>query len=72
MSGTIDLSQLPPPVVVEPLDFETLFNERKEAFIALYPEDEQDVIRRTSRWNLSRSPCCWKKTATANYCYASA
>lgn len=46
MSGTIDLSQLP-PVVVEPLDFETLFNERKEAFIALYPEDEQDVIRRT-------------------------
>jgi phage-related baseplate assembly protein len=47
MSGTIDLSQLPPPVVVEPLDFETLFNERKEAFIALYPEDEQDVIRRT-------------------------
>ncbi|WP_449553439.1 baseplate assembly protein [Lelliottia amnigena] len=47
MSGTIDLSRLPPPVVVEPLDFETLFNERKEAFIALYPEDEQDVIRRT-------------------------
>jgi len=47
MSGTIDLSHLPPPVVVEPLDFETLFNERKEAFIALYPEDEQDVIRRT-------------------------
>lgn len=47
MSGTIDLSQLPPPVVVEPLDFETLFSERKEAFIALYPEDEQDVIRRT-------------------------
>lgn len=47
MSGTIDLSQLPPPVVVELLDFETLFNERKEAFITLYPEDEQDVIRRT-------------------------
>lgn len=47
MSGIIDLSQLPPPVVVEPLDFETLFNERKEVFIALYPEEEQDVIRRT-------------------------
>ena len=47
MSGTIDLSQLPPPVVVEPLDFETLFNERKAAFIALYPADEQDVISRT-------------------------
>ena len=47
MSGTIDLSQLPPPVVVEPLDFETLVNERKAAFIALYPADEQDVISRT-------------------------
>ncbi|AEX53119.1 baseplate assembly protein J [Rahnella aquatilis CIP 78.65 = ATCC 33071] len=47
MSGTIDLSQLPPPVVVEPLDFETLFNERKAAFIALYPEDEQETISRT-------------------------
>lgn len=38
MSGTIDLSQLPPPVVVEPLDFETLFAQRKAAFIAMYPE----------------------------------
>lgn len=47
MSGTIDLSQLPPPVVVEPLDFETLFNARKAAFIALYPAYEQDVISRT-------------------------
>ncbi|CZX39300.1 TPA: baseplate assembly protein [Escherichia coli] len=47
MSGTIDLSQLPPPVVVEPLDFETLFAQRKAAFIAMYPEDEQDEIART-------------------------
>ncbi|EGI1144587.1 TPA: baseplate assembly protein [Escherichia coli] len=47
MSGTIDLSQLPPPVVVEPLDFETLFAERKAAFIAMYPEDEQEEIART-------------------------
>lgn len=47
MSGTIDLSQLPPPVVVEPLDFETLFAQRKAAFIALYPEDEQEEIART-------------------------
>lgn len=47
MSGTIDLSQLPPPVVVEPLDFETLFAQRKAAFIAMYPEDEQEGIART-------------------------
>ncbi|EBP4183162.1 baseplate assembly protein [Salmonella enterica subsp. diarizonae] len=47
MSGTIDLSQLPPPVVVEPLDFETLFAQRKAAFIAMYPEDEQEEISRT-------------------------
>ncbi|MDA6772958.1 baseplate assembly protein [Escherichia coli] len=47
MSGTIDLSQLPPPVVVEQLDFETLFAQRKAAFIAMYPEDEQEEIART-------------------------
>jgi len=47
MSGTIDLSQLPPPVVVEPLDFETLFAQRKAAFIAMYPEDEQEELART-------------------------
>ncbi|EFD4401433.1 baseplate assembly protein [Escherichia coli] len=47
MSGTIDLSQLPPPVVIEPLDFETLFAQRKAAFIAMYPEDEQEEIART-------------------------
>lgn len=47
MSGTIDLSQLPPPVVVEPLDFETLFAQRKAAFIAMYPEEEQEEIART-------------------------
>ena len=47
MSGTIDLSQLPPPVVVEPLDSETLFAQRKAAFIAMYPEDEQEEIART-------------------------
>lgn len=47
MSGTIRSSQLPPPVVVEPLDFETLFAQRKAAFIAMYPEDEQEEIART-------------------------
>ncbi|PHM73716.1 baseplate assembly protein [Xenorhabdus kozodoii] len=44
---TIDLSQLPPPDVVEPLDFETLFAERKAALIALTPPAQRDAITRT-------------------------
>ncbi|WP_338803332.1 baseplate assembly protein [Xenorhabdus griffiniae] len=44
---TIDLSQLPPPDVVESLDFETLFAERKSALIALYPPEQRESIART-------------------------
>ncbi|HDT1382953.1 TPA: baseplate assembly protein [Klebsiella aerogenes] len=47
MSGTVDLSQLPPPVVVEPLDFETLFAQRKAEFLALCPEDQREEYART-------------------------
>lgn len=47
MSGTIDLSQLPPPEVVEPLDFESLFEQRQAEFISLYPEDEREAVART-------------------------
>ncbi|MEQ9721134.1 baseplate assembly protein [Yersinia alsatica] len=43
----IDLSQLPAPLVIESLDFETLFAMRKEEFIALYPADQQDAVRLT-------------------------
>ncbi|WFQ80924.1 baseplate assembly protein [Xenorhabdus sp. SF857] len=43
----LDLSQLPPPDVVEPLDFETLFAERKAALIALYPPEQREAITRT-------------------------
>lgn len=45
MSGTIDISQLPQPTVAEPLDFESLLNERKERLIALYPEDQRAAMR---------------------------
>lgn len=45
--ATIDLSQLPRPNVIEALDFETIFTERKERLIALTPLDEQEAIRRT-------------------------
>ncbi|MGJ0580246.1 baseplate assembly protein [Xenorhabdus bovienii] len=44
---TIDLSLLPPPNVVEPLDFETLFAERKEKLISLTPPEQREAITRT-------------------------
>lgn len=45
--AVIDLSQLPAPEVVEVPDFEVLLTERKAAFVALHPADEQDAVRRT-------------------------
>ncbi|WBL72381.1 baseplate assembly protein [Serratia liquefaciens] len=45
--ATIDLSQLPRPNVIEALDFETLFSERKERLISLYPEEAREAVRRT-------------------------
>ncbi|MCF7694669.1 baseplate assembly protein, partial [Mycetohabitans sp. B2] len=48
MSTTpIDLSQLPAPDVIEPLDYETLFAQRKAQLIALYPLEEQADIAAT-------------------------
>ncbi|WP_387464095.1 baseplate J/gp47 family protein [Photorhabdus sp. RM323S] len=44
---TIDLSQLPPPDVVEPLDYESLLAERKAKLISLYPEEQRAAITRT-------------------------
>lgn len=45
--ATIDLSQFPPPDVVESLEFEMLFTERKTALIAAMPEEQRDTIART-------------------------
>ncbi len=47
MSGAIDLSQLPPPVVVEQLDFDTTLDARREEFASSFPPEMQDTIRRT-------------------------
>lgn len=44
---TIDLSQLPAPVVVETLDYETLLAERKATLISLYPEEQREAVART-------------------------
>ncbi|MGP9421438.1 baseplate assembly protein [Pseudomonas reactans] len=45
--ATIDLSQLPAPNVVEQLDYESLFAERKSTLISLYPPEQQEAISRT-------------------------
>lgn len=43
---SVDFSQLTPPKAVEKLDFETIFQERKERLISLYPEHKRDQIRK--------------------------
>ncbi|ODK48592.1 baseplate J/gp47 family protein, partial [Salmonella enterica] len=45
--AVIDLSQLPPPQIVDVPDFEALLAERKAAFVALHPADEQEAVMRT-------------------------
>lgn len=43
----IDLSRLPAPDVIEPLNYETLVEERKTALIALFPQDQQSELAAT-------------------------
>nr|WP_059392471.1 baseplate J/gp47 family protein [Pseudomonas toyotomiensis] len=43
----IDLSQLPPPNVVEPIDFEAILAERKAYAISLWPADKQAEVAAT-------------------------
>ncbi|MGQ5998698.1 baseplate assembly protein [Serratia sp. IR-2025] len=45
--ATIDLSQLPAPIVVEVLDYEDILAERKATLISLYPEEQRAAIART-------------------------
>ncbi|SFU80150.1 baseplate assembly protein [Halomonas korlensis] len=47
MSGTINLSQLPAPTVVEPLDFETIYAERRAALLELVPTSQRGVVEAT-------------------------
>ncbi|RCV89721.1 baseplate assembly protein [Billgrantia montanilacus] len=47
MSGTIDLSQLPAPTVVENLDFETIYAERKARLLDLVNASQRDEIEAT-------------------------
>ena len=45
--SNVDLTQLPPPSVVDPLDFETILAERKATLVSYYPEDQQAAIAAT-------------------------
>ncbi|MEZ2603448.1 baseplate assembly protein [Kluyvera intermedia] len=45
--AVIDLSQLPPPQIVDVPDFEALLAERKADLVSLYPADEQEAVART-------------------------
>ncbi len=47
MSGTIDLSQLPAPDVVEAIDYEEILAERKAKLVSLYPADQQADVAAT-------------------------
>lgn len=47
MSKIVDLSALPPPAIIEDISFDAILAERKAWFIAQYPPDQQDAVRRT-------------------------
>ena len=47
MAASIDLSLLPAPDVVEILDFEVIFSERKAALISAMPSEQREAIART-------------------------
>lgn len=44
MTTPIDLSRLPLPDVIEPIDFEDLLAQRQTRLLALYPEDERNAV----------------------------
>lgn len=44
LSSPIDLSRLPAPDIIEPLDFEQILAERKAYMVSLWPADQQDEI----------------------------
>ncbi|MDU6100982.1 MAG: baseplate J/gp47 family protein, partial [Acinetobacter sp.] len=44
---SVDFNSLPKPNFVEVIDYESILEERKEYFISLHPEDEQEVVRKT-------------------------
>lgn len=47
MAGTINLAQLPAPNVVETLDYETILEERRQAFLDLVPASQRAEVAET-------------------------
>ncbi|MBB3185770.1 phage-related baseplate assembly protein [Halomonas fontilapidosi] len=47
MSGTINLSQLPAPTIVETLDFEAILAERRQALLDLVPASQRTEVEAT-------------------------
>lgn len=52
--AAIDLSQLPPPQIVEQIDFEQILAERKAYAVSLWPVEEQTQI--AARLELESEP----------------
>ncbi|MDR2164663.1 MAG: baseplate J/gp47 family protein [Zoogloeaceae bacterium] len=44
MSDPIDLTLLPPPDIIESLDFERIYAARQAHFLSLYPEEERETM----------------------------
>ncbi|BBQ50126.1 baseplate J/gp47 family protein [Acinetobacter pittii] len=44
---SVDFNSLPKPNFVEVIDYESILAERKEYFISLHPDDEQELVRKT-------------------------
>lgn len=47
MATLTDLSKLPPPDIIESLDYETIFEQRTNKFISLYPAEQQEDVKKT-------------------------
>lgn len=47
MATLTDLSLLTPPDIIESLDFEKIFQQRKDKFIALYSDEQQQEVAKT-------------------------
>ncbi|MDR3353218.1 MAG: baseplate J/gp47 family protein [Zoogloeaceae bacterium] len=54
MTDAIDLALLPPPDIIESLDFERIYAARKAHFLSLYPEDERETF--ASRLEIEGEP----------------
>lgn len=50
MATLTDLSKLPAPDIIESLNFEALFAQRKEKFISLYPAEQQSEVAKTLQY----------------------